>query len=162
MLSNRTRSYLVYTLSSHAKAKMCFFGCHASVNVGAVQGTSQIFSPVSTIAWNENKNEIEMKKGNGKKQKERTIPVGTRRFNVVLWSKKCRDVDNVISTSYQRFTNVVLTSISVELRLILQRQFSNVLRCINVVLQTLNQHQRSSTLNQRWFYGVDVVLTLRK
>ena len=39
---------------------------------------------------------------------------GTRRCsNVLFWSKKCRDVDNVISTSYIHcFTNVVPTMIN--------------------------------------------------
>ena len=56
----------------------------------------------------------------------RRVPTDTRRrFNVVFWSKKDRDVYNVILTSNQRcFTNVASTSIiqrcsNVELTLIL-------------------------------------------
>lgn len=38
------------TLSSQANAKRGFWGCHATVNVGALHCTSHILSPVSTIA----------------------------------------------------------------------------------------------------------------
>lgn len=41
---------LVFTLSSHAKAKRGFCGCQATVKVGALHCTSHILSPVSTIA----------------------------------------------------------------------------------------------------------------
>ena len=40
----------VFTLSSQAKAKRGFCGCQATVKVGALHCTSQILSPVSTIA----------------------------------------------------------------------------------------------------------------
>lgn len=45
-----SRSLICLSLSSHANAKRCLFGCHATVKVGDSQGTSAIFSP-SNIKW---------------------------------------------------------------------------------------------------------------